>query len=251
MPFAELTLAAASRSLSKISQSNQLKTRMSRLSVLTSEHSIVPGTTGTRRILATCLLGGLLTVLHAAPALAGNEFAQSPVEKGVLLVASPTMDDPNFRQTVILVLEHGSEGTLGLVLNRSTNVLLSEALPDLTVLKGTSYRLFAGGPVQPTLLLLLFRLKEPPADARSVFDGVYVGGTLRVLERIITQAEPTETFRAFAGYAGWAPQQLKDEMLQGAWAVLPPDSTGIFDKDPATLWQDCLSRLQAPRVISN
>ena len=128
MPFAELTLAAASRSLSKISQSNQLKTRMSRLSVLTSEHSIVPGTTGTRRILATCLLGGLLTVLHAAPALAGNEFAQSPVEKGVLLVASPTMDDPNFRQTVILVLEHGSEGTLGLVLNRSTNVLLSEAL---------------------------------------------------------------------------------------------------------------------------
>ena len=127
--------------------------------------------------MATFLLGGLLTVLHAVPALAGREFSASPVGKGVLLVASPMLDDPNFRQAVVLVVEHGSEGTLGLILNRSTNVLLSEALPDLSVLKGTTYRLFAGGPVEPTRLLLLFRLKEPPADARSVFDGVYVGGT--------------------------------------------------------------------------
>jgi putative transcriptional regulator len=71
------------------------------------------------------------------------------------------------------------------------------------------------------------------------------------LERIITQAKPNETFRAFAGVASWAPGQLKFEMLQGAWATLPPDSIGIFDQDSATLWQDCLSRLQAPRVISN
>ena len=179
------------------------------------------------------------------------EFNPSSVGKGVLLVASPTLIDPNFHQTVVLVVEHGSEGTLGLILNRTTNVLLSEALPDLAVLKGTSYRLFAGGPVAPTRLLLLFRVMEPLTDARSVFDGVYVGGTPAVLERIITEAKPSETFRAFAGSAGWAPGQLRFEMLQGAWAVLPPDSISIFDKDPATLWQECLRRLQAPRVISN
>ena len=201
--------------------------------------------------MASLLLGGLLTVLQAVPAPASMEFAPSSVGKGVLLVASPSLDDPNFRQAVVLVVEHGPEGTLGLILNRSTNVLLSKALPDITVLKGTSYRLFAGGPVEPSRLLLLFRLKEPPADARSVFDGVYLGGTPGVLEGIITRAKPTETFRAFAGFAGWAPGQLGYEMLQGAWATLPPDSIGIFDKDPATLWQDCLSRLQAPRVISN
>ena len=201
--------------------------------------------------MAIFMFGGLLTVLHAVPALASTEFSPLSVKKGVLLVASPSLDDPNFRQAVVLVVEHGPEGTLGLILNRSTNVLLSEALPDLTVLKGTTYRLFAGGPVEPTRLLLLFRLKEPPADARSVFDGVYVGGTPAVLERIITQAKPNETFRAFAGFAGWAPGQLGYEMLQGAWATLPPDSIGIFDKDPATLWLDCLRRLQAPRVISN
>ena len=218
---------------------------------LTSDHSNAPGTTRTPRILATVLLVALLTVLHVVPVLAGNEFAQVSVGKGVLLVASPALDDPNFSQSVVLVLEHGSEGTLGVIVNRSTNVLLSEALPDLTVLKGTTYRLFSGGPVEPTRLILLSRLKDPPAGARSVFDGVYVGGTPEVLERIITQAKPNETFRAFAGVAGWAPGQLQYEMLQGAWAILPPDSIGIFDKDPATLWEDCLRRLQAPRVISN
>ncbi len=197
--------------------------------------------------MAIFLLGGLLTVLHAVPALAEKEFSPSSVGRGMLLVASPTLDDPNFRESVVLVVQHGPEGTLGLILNRSTKVLLSEALPDLTVLKGTSYRLFAGGPVEPTRLLLLFRLKEPPTDVRSVFDGVYVGGTPKILERIITQAKPTETFRAFAGFAAWAPRQLEGEMLLGAWGILPPDSIGIFDKDPAVLWSDCLSRLQAPR----
>jgi putative transcriptional regulator len=216
-----------------------------------SDYSIAQGPTGIRRTIASVLIVGLLTILHAVPALAGMESAPSLVAKGVLLVASPSLEDPNFRQAVVLVVEHGPGGTVGLILNRSTNVLLSKALPDITALKGTSHRLFAGGPVEPSRFLLLFRLKEAPADARSVFDGVYLGRTPGVLERIITQAKPAESFRAFAGFAAWAPRQLEAEMLLGAWGILPPDSTGIFDKDPATFWQDCLSRLQAPRVISN
>jgi putative transcriptional regulator len=197
--------------------------------------------------MAIFLFGGLLTVLHAVPALAGKEFSPSSVAKGVLLVASPSLEDPNFRQAVVLVVEHGPEGTVGLILNRSTNVLLSKALPDITVLKGTNHRLFAGGPVEASRFLLLFRAKELPADAQSVFDGVYLGRTPRVLEGIITRAKPTETFRAFAGFSAWAPRQLEAELLLGAWAILPPDSVVIFDKDPDVLWSDCLSRLQAPR----
>ena len=197
--------------------------------------------------MASFLIVGLLTVLSSVPTLASMEFAPLSVKKGVLLVASPSLDDPHFDQAVVLVVEHGPEGTVGLILNRSTNVLLSKALPDIAALKGTSYRLFAGGPVEPTRFLLLFRLKEPPADARSVFDGVYLGRTPKVLKSIITLAKPTETFRAFAGFAAWVPRQLEAEMRLGAWAILPPDSSSIFDKDPATLWSDCLSRLQAPR----
>src|SRR5215467_7295090 len=103
----------------------------------------------------------VLTVLHGTPAMAGPEFSPSSVEKGVFLVASPSLNDPNFQQTVVLVLEHGPQGTLGLILNRATDMLLSEALPDVSILKGTTHRLFAGGPVQPNILLLLSRLKKP------------------------------------------------------------------------------------------
>jgi putative transcriptional regulator len=205
---------------------------------------------GARNIIASFLLGALLTVLHAVPALAGMEFAQLSVKKGVLLVASPSLEDPNFRNAVVLIVEHGPNGTLGLILNRSTKVLLSDVLPGLTALKGTTYRVFSGGPVDPSNLLVLFRLMEPYADARSVFDGVYVGGTPRLLERMITQAKPTETFRAFAGSAGWAPRQLEAELVVGAWGILPADSFSIFDQNPAILWQDCISRLTAPKVIS-
>ena len=89
----------------------------------------------------------MLTLLHGTPAVAAPEFSPSSAEKGVFLVASPSLTDPNFRQTVVLILEHGPEGTVGIILNRATEVLLSEALPDVSVLKGTMHRLYAGGPV--------------------------------------------------------------------------------------------------------
>jgi putative transcriptional regulator len=203
------------------------------------------------RIIGGILLGGVVALLPVAPVMAEGEFSPSSVKKGVLLVASPSLVDPNFRHTVLLILKHGPEGTAGLILNRSTDVLLSDVLPDLIALKGTSHRVFVGGPVKPTQLLMLFRLTHPPVDAQRVFDGVYVGGTQALLERTVTQPKPTETFRAFVGFAGWAPGQLEFEMHQGSWGVLPPASSDLFDKDPIALWPECVTRLQAPRVISN
>ncbi len=126
---------------------------------------------------------------------------------------------------------------------------MSEALPDFTILKRTTHRLFAGGPVEPTQLILLFRLTQLLPDTRQIVDGIYVG-TPRVLERMMTQPKPTEAFRAFAGFAGWAPGQLEHELLEGSWGVLPSNAFNIFDNDPSTLWPDCISRLQAPRTIS-
>ena len=198
----------------------------------------------------SAFLVGTLFLLSALSAQAQHKFSPMSVEKGVLLVASPSLSDPNFHQTVLLIIEHGRGGTVGLILNRPTNVLLSEALPDFTVLKRTSHRLFAGGPVGQTQLVLLFRLTQLLPDTRQIIAGVYVG-TPRVLERIMTQPKPTETFRAFAGFAGWAPGQLEHEMLEGAWGILPSDAFSIFDKDPVTLWPDSISRLQAPKTISH
>lgn len=205
-------------------------------------HSIV------RRILS---LSSLLLVLATSitPAFAEGRLTAS-VGRGAILVANPSMDDPNFQHTVVLILEHGRNGTIGVILNRTTDVLLSEVLPDLVVLKGTQHRLFTGGPVERRQLVLLFRLMDSRPDTRSIVDGIYMG-TPTVLERMLTQPRPTETFRAFSGFAGWAPGQLEYELLDEAWGVLPAGSLNIFDKDPATLWRDAIRLLQVPRSISD
>jgi len=171
------------------------------------------------------------------------------IAKGVLLIAHPNLQDQNFKQTVVLVCEHGDEGTLGVIINRPTTLSLSEALPGVSVLKGTSYVLFAGGPVQPEGILMLFRIVEAPDQLRKVLERVYLGLDREILERIITKPHPTETFRAYAGYAGWAPGQLEFEMAMGSWGVIPADPSSIFDKAPETLWEEMVESLHAPRVI--
>lgn len=199
---------------------------------------------------AGCLLLGVVSVFSAMPVLAQQEFAPSSVKKGVLLVASPSLNDPNFTQTVLLIVEHGRDGTIGLILNRPTEVLLSEVLQDLPMLKQTTHRLFLGGPVGRAQMVLLFRLRQIVPDARHVVNGVYVG-TPKVLERIIANPKPDEAFRAFAGLAGWAPGQLEYEMRLGSWGVLSFSVFDIFSKDPERLWTDSIRILQAPRTISN
>jgi putative transcriptional regulator len=205
---------------------------------------IFPGSLRSLSALVLCYL-----VVPSAIALAEAAPQAPAIKKGVLLVAHPSLTDPNFRQTVVLVCEHNAEGTLGVIINRPTLVLLSEALPSVSVLKGTSYVLFAGGPVQPDGIVMLFRVAETPEQLRKVLDHVYLGLSREILEQVITKPSPTETFRAYAGYAGWAPGQLEFEMAMGSWAVVPADPASIFDKAPETLWTEMIEALQAPRVI--
>src|ERR671929_1355174 len=81
-----------------------------------------------------------------------------PLGKGIFLVAAPSLRDPNFRQSVVLLCEHGAEGALGVVVNRPTAMSVSEALPQVPVLEGQRHLLFSGGPVQPNQVMLLYRL---------------------------------------------------------------------------------------------
>jgi putative transcriptional regulator len=203
-----------------------------------------------KQIVWTALFCGGMLVLPSLSVMAQQEFMPSSVHKGALLVASPSVGDPNFTHTVLLIVEHGQGGTIGLILNRPTDVLLAEVLQDLPVLKQTNHRLFSGGPVGRTQLVLLFRLREILPDARHIANGIYVG-TPMVLERVIAGLKPNEAFRAFAGFAGWAPGQLESEMRQGSWGVLSSSTFDIFNKDPETLWPDSIAGLQAPRTISH
>lgn len=202
-----------------------------------------------KHIVWAVLLLGTMMAMPASSASAQQQFVPSPVQKGSLLIASPSLSDPNFTHTVLFILEHGQSGTIGLVLNRPTDVLLAEVLQDLPALKQTNHRLFGGGPVGRTQLVLLFRLKQFLPDARHITNGIYVG-TPMVLERVIAGLKPNEAFRAFAGFAGWAPGQLESEMREGSWGVLSSSTFDIFDKNPETFWSDGIGVLQAPRTIS-
>ena len=202
-----------------------------------------------KHVVWAILFLGTMMAMPASSASAQQQFVPSPVQKGSLLVASPSLSDPNFTRTVLFIVEHGQGGTIGLVLNRPTDVLLAEVLQDLPILNQTNHRLFAGGPVGRTQLVLLFRLKQLLPDARHIANGIYVG-TPMVLERVIAGLKPNEAFRAFAGFAGWAPGQLESEMREGSWGVLSSGTFDIFNIDPETFWSDSLAVLQAPRTIS-
>ena len=167
----------------------------------------------------------------------------TPLGKGIFLVASPSLRDPNFRQTVILLCEHGLEGALGVVVNRPTKINITEVLPQVPILEGQSHMVYSGGPVQQNNLLILYRMPEGPEDTHHVFDGIYLGGNMKALEDLVQNPSSLGNFRAFMGYSGWAPGQLENEMQTGSWITLPADSTAMFEADPGRLWGTILRSL--------
>jgi len=172
-----------------------------------------------------------------------------PLGKGIFLIAAPSLRDPNFRQAVVLLCEHGAEGALGVVVNRPTGMLVSEALPQVPVLEGQRHLLFSGGPVQPNHVLLLYRMAQEPNNTHHVFDGVYLGGDMGALEQVLTMPAGTDAFRAYVGYSGWGPGQLENEMKTGSWITLPADPTVVFEKDPQQVWPDIVRSLGGPYTI--
>ena len=166
-----------------------------------------------------------------------------PLKKGIFLVASPALRDPNFRQAVVLLCEYGAEGALGVIVNRPTAMSLTEAVPQIPVLEGQGHLLFSGGPVQTNQVMVLYRVTEDPGETHHVFDGVYLGGNLGALERLMVTPNTDESFRAFMGYSGWAPGQLENEMKAGSWLTLPGDSSLVFEKDPTRVWPDIFRSL--------
>jgi putative transcriptional regulator len=169
-----------------------------------------------------------------------GDVLRAPLDKGSLLVALPSLLDPNFRQTVVLLCEAGEDGSMGLVVNRPTDLRLAEALPDQDILEGTDVPVFMGGPVQTDRILILNRGGSPVEGFLPILAEVALGGTLEALKEAATGLGITGEFRPYRGYAGWAPGQLEGEVEQGAWLVLPGDADVVFCRNPALLWQEVM-----------
>jgi putative transcriptional regulator len=156
--------------------------------------------------------------------------------RGSLLIAGPTLLDPNFRRTVVLVAEHNDEGAMGVILNRPSGMTVADAAPDLEPLVGGEAPIFAGGPVQPTAGVVLAEVPEPE---EPIFDGVVLLPGLTELDEV---ADAAERMRVFAGYAGWGPGQLDGELERDDWIVEPATGDDVFSEEPDSLWADVLVR---------
>jgi putative transcriptional regulator len=158
---------------------------------------------------------------------------------GRLLVASTTLQDPNFSRTVVLVGMHSGDGALGLVLNRPSATAVSDAVPELGEMVNETDPVFVGGPVQASAIVMLAEFTDPAPASMLVLGRIGLPAPEASLEEL---AAATLRRRVFAGYAGWGGGQLDAELEQGDWIVqdgLPED---VFTLAPEELWSAVLTR---------
>ncbi len=151
---------------------------------------------------------------------------------GRLLVASQTTRDADLAHSVILLVHYDELGAIGLIVNRRSNVPLTEVYPEI---KGPPIEVFAGGPVSIGIRALV-RSRTKPEDAAHIFGDVFMISSKPVLARLLAAGTPAGKFRVYAGYTGWSTQQLKSEVARGLWRVLPGDAAAVFDAKPEAIW---------------
>ncbi len=175
------------------------------------------------------------------PRMPDSELASS------FLIAMPQLQDPNFRRSVVLLVQHGDDGTFGLVLNRPVElkVLSLCASLDVSWQGDPAENIHWGGPVQPTTGWALFdealSLSSDDEDVTPLSDGLYFGGSLSVLRSVAET--PPEHLRLFLGYAGWGPGQLERELTEGAWLLAPLKRDLMFGVPAESMWENVVRHL--------
>jgi len=162
--------------------------------------------------------------------------AQAPAA-GRLLVSNPSLEDPEFSESVLLILVHEDNGTAAIFINRPTWVDPAEAFPEVEGIDGYDDALYRGGPVAPAeLLTLIEQTGPPPSGVLPVVDGVYFSPSAAVLGELDLAAPDAPRVRVFAGRAEGGPGQLAREIAAGNWRVVRADPDDLFTRDPTSLW---------------
>ena len=177
----------------------------------------------------------------------GNGVIVRQLAAGTLLVAGRNLPDPNFSETVVLLVEYSGDGAAGLVLNRPSGAPLSRVLPSVQSAAGVASRAFSGGPVSTGTVLALSR--APCDGCRAIARDVHLVRSSDTLTALLADDGDERRLRVYAGYAGWARTQLEDEVRQGAWRVLAVDARIVFDPNPSSLWRRMIERTEA--VLAN
>lgn len=167
---------------------------------------------------------------------------EAKLAPGTFLVASRQLRDPNFAKTVILLVAYDENGAQGVIINRPSAVQVSRILPNLPKSQAPSPYIYLGGPVARTQMRLLVQTDKPSGDMQQVLENVYLSGSSHVLQQLMKQTDPAPRFRAFAGYAGWAPGQLEREIERGGWHIFAAEVDAIFDPSPDSVWPRLIRR---------
>ena len=166
------------------------------------------------------------------------------VKRGTFLVASPLLRDPNFVHTVVLMCEHGDGGSWGLVVNRRTELTFGELLEDLSFPASSGGPVFWGGPVEPSRMQVLHRLRRDVPDQLEIVRNVRLGIDVDMFREVASESRmPGEALQAYVGHAGWARGQLDAELAGGSWIVCTADENIVFDTNPDGMWEHILSSL--------
>jgi putative transcriptional regulator len=181
-------------------------------------------------------------VVVAGALLAGAPPGPSPdrdpsrLRPGLFLYAAPGLPETRFAETVVLLIEHGPEGSMGLVVNRPTDVPLREALEDVMEARRTDLRLYWGGPVQSEAVLALVRSPRASPGARTVLPEVQLTGDMADVRQVLKGKDPGDGLRVYSGYSGWTAGQLPAEVRAGVWVLDRADTASVFTRDAETLW---------------
>jgi putative transcriptional regulator len=179
----------------------------------------------------------LLAAAAAAFALGAAAGAQE-INGGILLIANPELADPNFARSVVLVLRHDDNGTIGVVINRVTSLAPAKVFPELEAgLNGYTGKIYRGGPLAPSRLLFLVRgLAAATVQGPEILDKVFLAADPDSLPQITKLANGPDEFRMYAGHAEWTAGQLETEIKRGAWRIVPANADLVFVEQPQQLW---------------
>ena len=164
--------------------------------------------------------------------------AEPPPAASMFLVASRELTDPNFSQTVVLLLRYDEDGAMGVIVNRRTRAFLKDAIPGLDAGSRSRHHVYLGGPVQLGTLRFLARSPEPLEDADYILGDIQVSASRRLLDRLVAESADNSRLRVFVGYSGWAPGQLEGEIARGGWHVVPATAEQVFSAEPDQLWSE-------------
>src|SRR5512147_3117196 len=161
-----------------------------------------------------------------------------------LLLSMPQLQDPNFARTVVLLCDFNVDGAFGLVLNRPTEAPATSMVQlDPPLEHGNDLPLWVGGPVDPQRGWILVA-DEPSTEFKMICDGLYLSTSPQLLRNVL-ETRPAPRARVLAGYAGWGPGQLDEELAASAWLMADVDVDLIFDVDASAMWETAIRRLGA------